>query len=89
MVTLKTCAFFFSKFTQSRNRRNTTVFIDLIINPSGPYPREKSHFLNKSKSSNMFYLLSFCADIAELRRKFEEDKERIAQLKAARRFKPY
>jgi len=28
-------------------------------------------------------------EIAELRRKFEEDKRRIEKMKAARKFKPY
>jgi len=29
------------------------------------------------------------ADLSELRQKFAEDKRKIAELKAARRFKPY
>ena len=29
------------------------------------------------------------ADLSQLRQKFAEDKRRIAELKAARRFKPY
>ncbi len=28
-------------------------------------------------------------DVAELRQKFEEDKQKVARMKAARKFKPY
>ena len=31
----------------------------------------------------------FLSDIAELRKKFEEDKQRIALLRAQRKFRPY
>lgn len=36
----------------------------------------------------VLYFLPF-PDIAELRKKFEEDKQRIALLRAQRKFKPY
>lgn len=42
----------------------------------------KAFYLNK------FPFLSF-PDIAELRKKFEEDKQRIALLRAQRKFRPY
>ena len=31
----------------------------------------------------------FAAELSELRKNFEDDKRRIAQLRAARKFKPY
>ncbi len=34
------------------------------------------------------YIFNFI-ELADLRRKFEEDKKRIAELKFSRRFKPY
>lgn len=37
----------------------------------------------------MRILMYFKLELLELRQKFEEDKQRLAQLKANRRFKPY
>lgn len=38
---------------------------------------------------NTTVLCFFFPDIAELRKKFEEDKQRIALLRAQRKFRPY
>ena len=37
----------------------------------------------------MAYFFFTMADIAQLRKKFEEDKEKVAKMKAARKFRPY
>ena len=35
------------------------------------------------------YILTSLSDIADLRKKFEEDKQRISLLRAQRKFRPY
>ena len=39
----------------------------------------------------MFFLLNFVflTDIARLRKKFDNDKKKIAEMKSARKFRPY
>ena len=44
--------------------------------------------LNKFWENANVYLLYF-SDIANLRKKFEEDKQKIALMKASRKFRPY
>lgn len=44
-------------------------------------------YLKQDTSLRMFIFIF--ADIAELRKKFEEDKQRIALMRAQRKFKPY
>jgi hypothetical protein len=34
-------------------------------------------------------MLTRCVELADLRRKFEDDKKKIADMKANRKFKPY
>lgn len=38
---------------------------------------------------NLFFLVLHVLDIAQLRKKFEEDKQRIALMRAQRKFRPY
>ena len=40
-------------------------------------------------NENLFFSLLIYLDIAQLRKKFEEDKKRIDVLKANRKFKPF
>lgn len=57
--------------------------IDMIV------VRETLH----PERSDPLQVLKWCllggAEVVELRKKFEEDKKKIAELRAARRFKPY
>ena len=44
---------------------------------------------DSSTISDLFISVLNILDIAQLRKKFEEDKEKVAKMKAARKFRPY
>ncbi|KAJ3091597.1 Ribosomal RNA-processing protein 7 [Quaeritorhiza haematococci] len=78
--------------TRARGRRNTNTD-GSGATVTAARPDEVKALKPKSKELKNFYRFQMREEkrqqLADLRRKFEEDKRRIATLKAARRFKPY
>lgn len=50
-------------------------------------PRERE--VCCSCATSLFFFFLPISDIAQLRKKFEEDKQRIALMRAQRKFRPY
>jgi len=75
-----------------RARRNTNISKDGASVTAARYEDVKN-LKPKKKELQDFYRFQMKEkkrnELAELRRKFEEDKKRIAELKSTRRFKPY
>ena len=77
--------FIMAKPRKKRKRQGTTP-----VHAKGV---KRSRSSTKNKELKNFYRFQMREEkrskLAELRKKFEEDKEKIAQMKAARKFKPF
>lgn len=88
----------FYRFQKRENRRNgeapapveTTSAVRLVaLLPAGQHHVTSLHWLAGALPSACLIFLLSVAELLDLRLKFEQDKKKLAELKAARRFKPY